>query len=187
MVEGALMPWRNRIVGQDEIPPEDLLANPLNFRRHPGSQRDALRGSLNEVGWVAMVTVNRRSGFVVDGHARIEEAISRHEKTVPVLYVDLTPEEERIVLASFDPISAMALNDQERLNELLEDIHVDDVGLQALLDSLSGQATKEEDKTQTDGATDEITCPSCGATFSIGVRVKPKPDGPTGDEIAGGN
>jgi hypothetical protein len=34
--------------------------------------------------------VNRRTGFVVDGHARVEEALSRHEPTVPVLYVDLS-------------------------------------------------------------------------------------------------
>jgi hypothetical protein len=134
-----------------------------------------------------MVTVNQRTGFVVDGHARIEEAISRHEKTVPVLYVDLSPEEERLVLASFDPISAMAIHDQERLNELLEDMHVDDVGLQSLLDSLNVQAAKEQEKSTPDGPTDEVTCPSCGATFAVGIRVKPKSDGPSGHEIAGGN
>jgi ParB-like chromosome segregation protein Spo0J len=176
--------WRNRIVGTGNEDPAQLLANPLNYRRHPGSQRDALRGSLNEVGWVAMVTVNRQTGFVVDGHARIEEAISRHEKTVPVLYVDLTPEEERLVLASFDPISAMAIHDQERLNELLEDMHVDDVGLQSLLDSLNQQAAKETDKTAPESPTDEVTCPACGETFAIGVRVKPKPGG---HEMAEGN
>jgi hypothetical protein len=134
-----------------------------------------------------MVTVNRQTGFVVDGHARIEEALSRHEKTVPVLYVDLTPEEERLVLASFDPISAMAIHDQERLNELLEDMHVDDVGLQALLDSLNEQAKEAPTNAMPDGATDEVTCPSCGATFPVGIRVKPKADGPNGNEIAGGN
>jgi hypothetical protein len=82
--------WRNRIVGTGEEAPDQLLANPDNWRTHPGPQRDALRGSLTEVGWVQQVMVNRRTGFVMDGHARVEEALSRHEPAVPVLYVDLS-------------------------------------------------------------------------------------------------
>jgi ParB-like chromosome segregation protein Spo0J len=139
------------------------------------------------VGWVATVVVNERTGYVVDGHARIEEALSKHEKTVPVLYVDLTEEEERLVLASLDPIGAMAERDQERLDELLEDLHVDDVGLQALLDSLGTPGEKDPEKPPAESPTDEVTCPECGATFNIGVRVKPSPGGPRGDEMAGGN
>jgi hypothetical protein len=70
--------------------------------------------------------VNRRTGFIVDGHARIEEAIGRGEPSVPVLYVDLAPEEEALVLASFDPIGAMAGQAADRLAELLAGITVDD-------------------------------------------------------------
>ena len=57
----------------------------------------------------------RRSGFVVDGHARVALAISRHELTVPVLYVDLLPEEEALVIATLDPIGAMATADDAKL------------------------------------------------------------------------
>ena len=97
--------WRNRIVGSGEEAPDQLATNPANWRTHPGLQRDALRGSLSEVGWVQQVMVNRRAGFVVDGHARVEEALSRHEPTVPVLYVDLSEDEERLVLATLDPLA----------------------------------------------------------------------------------
>jgi hypothetical protein len=31
--------WRNRIVGSGEEPPDQLLANPANWRIHPGSQQ----------------------------------------------------------------------------------------------------------------------------------------------------
>ena len=158
------MPWKNRIVGLGEEDPEQLLANPSNFRRHPGAQRDALRGSLDTLGWSAAVLVNKRTGYVIDGHLRIEEALSRHEKTVPVLYVDLDPEEERLALAVLDPISAMAERDQERLDELLADLHVDDAGLQALLDSLNTALPDEPKKS----GGKEITCPECGATFTLG-------------------
>jgi DNA modification methylase len=129
-------PWRNRIVGAGTEPPDQLVANPANWRIHPGAQRDALRGSLTEVGWVQQVLVNRRTGFVIDGHARIEEALSRKEPTVPVLYVDLDPEEEALVLATLDPIGAMADRDDARLRALLADVSVDDEGLLALLSDL---------------------------------------------------
>jgi DNA modification methylase len=130
-------PWRNRIVGTGEEAPDQLVANPSNWRTHPGAQRDALRGSLSEVGWVQQVMVNRRTGFVVDGHARVEEALSRGEPTVPVLYVDLSPEEEALVLATLDPIGAMATRDDAKLAELLAGIAVDNAGLLALLADLA--------------------------------------------------
>jgi len=129
--------WRNRITGSGEEAPEQLLANPRNWRTHPASQRDALRGSLDTVGWVAQVLVNRTTGHVVDGHARIEEAISRGEPSVPVLYVELSPEEEALVLATLDPIGAMAERDTERLRDLLSDVSVDDEGLRRLLADLA--------------------------------------------------
>lgn len=128
--------WRNRIVGSGEEPPDQLLANPVNWRRHPVSQRAALRGSLGTVGWVQQVLVNKRTGHVVDGHARVEEALTLHEPTVPVLYVDLDPEEEALVLAILDPISAMATRDDAQLTELLAGLTVDDAGLLALLADL---------------------------------------------------
>ena len=133
----ATAPWRNRIAGTGDEDPTQLLANPRNWRTHPKEQREALRGALSEVGWVQQVLVNKQTGHVVDGHARVEEAITRGEPTVPVLYVDLTPDEEGVVLASLDPIGAMAARDDERLTALLAELHVDDAGLQALLDEIA--------------------------------------------------
>jgi hypothetical protein len=110
--------WRNRITGSGEEAPDQLLANPANWRIHPKAQQDALAGALDAVGWVGQVLVNRNTGFVVDGHARIALALSRGEPSVPVLYVDLSPEEEALVLATLDPIGAMAGRDEEKLRAL---------------------------------------------------------------------
>lgn len=82
--------WRNRIVGEGEPAPDQLLANPANWRIHPANQQDALSGVLAEVGWVTRVIVNRATGFVVDGHARVALAISSNQPSVPVTYVDLS-------------------------------------------------------------------------------------------------
>lgn len=134
--------WRNRILGSGEEAPDQLAANPRNWRTHPAAQRKAVRGSLDTVGWVQQVIINRRTGNVVDGHARIEEALSRNEPSVPVLYVDLSPEEEALVLATLDPIAAMAQADDERLRALLAEVTVDDAGLLALLGDLAGSEPK---------------------------------------------
>ena len=134
--------WRNRIVGSGAEAPEQLAANPANWRVHPRHQRDALAGSLDTVGWVAQVIVNRQSGYVIDGHARVALALARKEASVPVLYVDLSPDEERLVLATFDPIGALAGTDGERLTALLAEVAVDDAGLRALLDELAASAPR---------------------------------------------
>jgi hypothetical protein len=69
-------------------------------------------------------------------------AISRGEKTIPVAYVDLSDEEENLVLASFDPISNAAATDSEKLNDLLQEITLDDGALDGLLSSLMDEGFK---------------------------------------------
>jgi hypothetical protein len=159
MSRGAVAPaataWQNRIVGHGDEPPEQLLANPANWRLHPPAQRNALRGSLDTVGWVATVLVNRTTGHVVDGHARIEEALSRHEPTVPVTYVELSENEEALVLATLDPIGAMATTDEAKLNELLAEISVDEPGLARLLSDLGQNKPHFADP---DALPDETEC-----------------------------
>lgn len=131
---------QNRIVGHADVPPADLLAHPHNFRRHPGEQRDALRGSLNELGWVKTVLVNQRTGHVIDGHARVEEALRSDQPTVPVTYVDLSEAEESKALVLLDPITGMATHDAESLSALLAQVTTTDAGVQGLLDELAHEA-----------------------------------------------
>lgn len=100
----AATPFRSRIVGEGSEAPDQLLANPLNWRVHPKEQVDALEGLLSQVGWVQRVIVNKRTGHVVDGHARVALALRRNEPALPVLYVDLAEDEERrALLMELDP------------------------------------------------------------------------------------
>ena len=128
--------WRRRIVESADVPPASLRRNPLNWRSHPTEQRDALTGALDGVGWVAQVLVNRRTGNLIDGHLRIELALARGEQSVPVTYVDLSEEEERLVLATLDPIAAMAEAEAAQLKTLLDGLDPADEGLRAMLDDL---------------------------------------------------
>ena len=74
---GQTSPWQNRTVGSDDVAPDQLLANPKNWRIHPIAQQDALAGVLDRVGWVGQVLVNQRTGHLVD--LRVELAITRGE------------------------------------------------------------------------------------------------------------
>jgi len=128
--------WENRIIGEGAEAPDQLLANPQNYRRHPKTQKDALAGALDEIGWIQRVIVNQRTGQMVDGHARVELAIARGEPAVPVVYVDLSEEEERIAIATIDPIAGLAYHDEEQLGELLSQVSAESEDLQAFLDGL---------------------------------------------------
>ena len=111
--------WRNRVVGHGQVAPYQLLAHPENWRIHPTEQGDALEAVLDDVGWVKAVTVNRKTGFLVDGHLRAMRALARGITTVPVDYVELSPAEERTILATLDPIAALAVADKEKLEAVL--------------------------------------------------------------------
>lgn len=131
--------WRNRIVGEDEVLGDQLLASPKNWRIHPKHQQDALSGVLAEVGWVQRVIVNQRSGHVVDGHLRAALAIS-NGSLVPVTYVDLSEEEEALILATFDPLGALAGTDAAAFDVLVRAVEPADAALAALLGDLGTAA-----------------------------------------------
>jgi ParB-like chromosome segregation protein Spo0J len=114
--------WRNRIVGSSEEPPDKLIANDKNWRVHTKPQRDALLGAIEEVGFIRSVTVNKRSGRVVDGHLRVLLAIETGQASIPVEWVDLSPEEEAEALATIDPLAALAEANHDKLSALLQEV-----------------------------------------------------------------
>src|SRR5689334_193174 len=112
---------RNRIKGLRHVKASELRPNPRNWRTHPKAQADALRGILADVGYVdALLVRETPDGLeLIDGHLRAE---TTPDMEVPVLVTDLTDEEAVKVLATFDPLSAMAEADPEKLDSLLAEI-----------------------------------------------------------------
>ena len=179
-------PLRNRIVGSGSEAPDQLVANPANWRIHPREQQRALLGSLEEVGWVQQVIVNQRTGNLVDGHARVEQALSRGEAEVPVLYVDLSAEEEALVLATLDPISAMAGIDPEKLGELVGGLRVEDDALRRLLGDLAGPAVRKPGLTDPDDAppAPAATAYRRGELYALGAHRLLVGDSTSPDDVA---
>jgi ParB-like chromosome segregation protein Spo0J len=168
--------WQNRIVGHGEVNPEELLANPANWRIHPRAQQDAMEGVLDEIGFVQSVLVNQRTGFVLDGHMRVSLALRKDAKSIPVAYVDLTPEEEALVLATLDPIGAMAATDSEQLLALLETVEVKSEDVNRLLSELIPKRSGSDDDAPTafDDPEKHIDtkykCPKCAYEWSGSAR-----------------
>lgn len=130
--------WRNRIVESGVLAASEFAANPGNWRVHPKPQAEALTGALNDLGWIQEVIVNRTTGLMLDGHLRVALALKQGKDTpVPVKYVELTEAEERLALATLDPIAAMAAADAQKLDELMQDINTGEAGLQAMLAGLA--------------------------------------------------
>ncbi len=130
-------PWRSRVVGTGTADPASLLPNEANWRSHSRAQERALEGALGEVGWVAPVLVNQRSGRLIDGHLRVARALDHGEPAIPVTFVDLSEEEERFALATLDPLAAMAGADPEKLAALLAEVTPDDEALRGMLADLA--------------------------------------------------
>ena len=129
--------WKNRIIGHGEEEPDQLLANPKNWRIHPSEQQEGLQGVLDEVGFVQGVIVNRATGFVVDGHMRVALALRTNQPTIPVTYVDLTPEEEDTILSTFDPIGAMAVTDRVKLKEILDSVETENERVNKIMSDIA--------------------------------------------------
>ena len=119
-----------------------------------------MTGVLDQVGWVQDVIVNTRTGNLIDGHLRVSLAISRGEQ-VPVVYVDLSPQEEKLVLATFDRLTQMAGIDEDKLNELLAEATEGFPDLTEILDGIAEQLgdTAAQESGATPGLTDEDEVP----------------------------
>ena len=132
-------PWRSRITGSGTLKVAEAKPHALNFRNHPPTQSQALAASLDSVGWVQQVVVNTTTGNLLDGHLRWELARQRGEVELPCLFVELSADEERFVLASLDPIAAMAQADRAKLQELLTSLQSEDEQVRGLLEAIARQ------------------------------------------------
>lgn len=163
---------RDRIKELRHVPAADLRPNPKNWRTHPQSQQDALRGVLAEVG-LADACLARElpdgSLMLIDGHLRAETLTG---VDVPVLVLDVNEQEADRLLLLLDPLSAMAGTDAKLLDELLREVQTGSEPLAQMLEDLAADVglykTKDDEGDEaepadTDDTRGQCTCPRCGA------------------------
>jgi hypothetical protein len=166
--------YKNRIIGSGEESLDNILFNPRNWRIHPLNQQDALKGVLEEVGWVQQVIINKRTGNLIDGHLRCQLAAREGNKTIPVLYVDIDEAEEELVLATLDPIAGLAATDKAKLDKLFQDINSDNENVQKLISEIAENEGIIPPDFQPVGIDEQgrldqkakVICPECGCEFT---------------------
>jgi len=115
-----------------QVPLGDLRPDPANPRRIGDAELEALTCSLKEFGFVQPVIARHDDHVVIGGHQRLLAGRRLGWTTVPVIFVDLSPEQSHLLNLALNKISGDW--DDQLLARLLADLQaVPDVDL-----SLSG-------------------------------------------------
>ncbi len=157
----------------------DIEDNPLNFRKHPESQRAAFAGIETELGFYGYLDVyETEQGTIrlIDGQLRKEHLLAKYglEATIEVNMTDFDEDEAKKALLTHDPISAMAEADKILLDQLLREVDTGDEALQQMMTDLADKAglyevpsfgpTDVESQGQLDEKSKHV-CPGCGHEF----------------------
>lgn len=121
----------------EQVPLDALRPDPANPRRMSQAELGALVRSLREWGFVQPVVARREDGTVIGGHQRLVAARKLGYREVPVVYLDVSPEQARLLGLALNRISGEW--DEELLGRLLADLQASET-----LDlSLSGFGEEE--------------------------------------------
>lgn len=142
---------RNRIVEEIEVDSSEILDHPLNPKEHPGQQRAAMKGILQEVGIVAKLVVYRspREGgrlVALDGHMRKNDFRMKW----PCVVLDVTDDEADLIIQSFDTVGQLALTDAQLLRRLRDKSEFEDASVRVMLDSIDQGPSDGDDQAKKD-------------------------------------
>ena len=140
------MKIRDRIRELRRVSASELRPNPKNWRTHPQAQADALKGVLAEIGIADAVLARELddgSLMLLDGHLRVE---TMGDQILPVLVLDVNEAEGDKVLATLDPLAAMAESDAAKLDAILREVDTGSPELQQMLSDLAEEAGLYQDE-----------------------------------------
>ena len=133
------MKIRDRIKEFRRVKASDLAPSPKNWRTHPKAQKEALQGLLAEIGFAGAVLARETPNglMLIDGHLRTETAA---DSEIPVLILDVDEAEADKILATFDPVGAMAGADAAALDALLRGVETSSEAVAGMLAELAKEA-----------------------------------------------
>jgi len=140
------MQIRDRIKEFRRVRAGELRPHPRNWRTHPPAQQAALRGVLAEIGFADALLVRELADGalqLLDGHLRAELT---PEAVVPVLVLDVNDDEALKLLATLDPLAALAGADLDLLRSLVDEVDTENEAVRAMLDALVAEHPLEVDE-----------------------------------------
>ena len=108
------------LIAIEHVPIERLRPDPANPRRISDAELEALTKSIRQFGLVDPIIARRGDGLVVGGHQRLIAARRLGLKIVPVVYVDVTDEQAKLLNLALNRIAGSW--DQELLARLLAEL-----------------------------------------------------------------
>src|SRR6266705_3479460 len=111
-----------------QVPIDELHSDPANPRKISDSELDALTRSLREFGFVQPVIARHDDHVVIGGHQRLVAARRLGLKTVPTIFVDLSPEQSHLLNLALNKISGDW--DDQLLARMLADLQASAVDLE---------------------------------------------------------
>jgi site-specific DNA-methyltransferase (adenine-specific) len=102
------------------VPIDSLKPDPANPRRIGDAELESLTKSIAEFGLVEPILVRKQDKLVIGGHQRLTAARKLGMKTVPVIFLDLTLDQARLLNVALNKISGAF--DDELLARLLADL-----------------------------------------------------------------
>ena len=110
---------RSQTITIEQVPVDDLRLDPTNPRRISDAQLESLTHSIQRFGLVDPI-IARRNGQVIGGHQRLIAARRLGHDIVPVVYVELSDEQARLLGLALNRISGDW--DNQLLARLLSDL-----------------------------------------------------------------
>jgi len=140
------------------------------LKHHPRNANngdvEAIKKSLAVNGWYGSVVVNTGTKHILAGNHRVMAAKALGWETVPVQWVDVTPEEELRILVVDNRTTRIGQDDTTKITDILAELANTPIGLEgtgygaadldALIDELAGTADPAELLTDPDEVPEEV-------------------------------
>jgi len=144
----------SRVINKDiEQVAIDLLKHHPRNANH--GDIEAIKTSLAVNGWYGSVVVNTSTKHILAGNHRVMAAKALGWETVPVQWVDVTPEEELRILVVDNRTTRIGQDDTTKITDILAELANTPIGLDgtgyssddldALIDGLTGELDPEQE------------------------------------------
>jgi DNA modification methylase len=157
----------------EQVPIDQLRPDPANPRRISDKQLEALTRSLNQFGFVQPVLARREDAVVIGGHQRLVAARRFGYREVPVIWLELSVEQSRLLNLALNRISGDW--DEELLARLLADLAEEssDLSLTGFEEDEVLKLLKSLDGREKRGRPDDFDLGTALLKASVESRVKP--------------
>lgn len=88
----------------EEVSVQNLVPSPYNPRKWSAKEFKKLVTSMKNFGFLEPIVVNKRNNIIVSGNRRFQAAVSLGYTEIPVVYIDVDEDHEKLLNVAFNDI-----------------------------------------------------------------------------------